>query len=1063
LAFNDAGYLSSRQKENDVPEREPAPQQIIHVFGQAEQQSYERIVSMRSVTFTCTVCHRQTTQLRYPGPPPRYCSEDCRAIQADILKRERVRKQREKRQAGRAPREQADYVTQSDAPASIPAFPLLASRLSPPRLPSLLIERSRLLALLDVGQRQKLTLLHAPAGFGKTTLVNQWIAHRQAQVANTTSSTFTSPSFSPVAWISLEGGDNDPVRFWSSVIIACQTFQEQIGLTALKQLSQPPQLSLAPAPLETALAYLFNDFERLAQQGGVLVLEDYHLIEHPRIHETMTFFIEHLPVCLQVIMLTRSEPPLPLVRWRARGDLLEVHSTQLRFSPEETLTFLRQFVPHTLSEGAICSLHTHLEGWAAGLRLLALSLQGEMTSQVVEDYLARLDSASVVSHRPIQEYFMSEVLRMQPDPLQLFLLQTSVLSRLTGSLCDAVTGRQDSAEWLAMVERSGFFLEVLDSAGMWYRYHALFAETMRVEAVRRLGDEHVRHLSVLASRWYEEHDMLVDAIEAAFSAGECERAANLIEALNETTYFSEYHTLLRWLEQLPETLLRAHPALCFCYAQVRQAIEENRDVSRLNIAQIETLLQMAEEGWYQQGNLPNVGILYAFRATFVLLQGRYVQAASYARQALQLPSLEETQSTDHGQRRPVEWTDWRCGCLIALGLESMGAGHFERAHQLFLEAYTLSLKNADHIFALIIRRMLGETSMEMGALHQASAYYQQTISEIAALGGRGEDIVHTLSIYGMARLAYERNELERVVGLTDEVANYQYNGYLQHWEEEIQTQTEILRINLLDIRGDVVSVQPQLSALLARLQASMVPNTRSRYLISDVLACQIRLQILDGDLPAAERTLDLLANSEQELLAPQLQTLQLLRARLSLAQGEVEVAIFLLEQTLLTALEGKRIFFSLKVQVLLVIAYAANKQEERARQQLTEVLSLARQEGYLRLFLDEGEPLAALLRALLSSVKEKPLRMYGETILYAFANPHSATGNRSEHPFIDPLTPQEQRVLALLVAGCSNSEIAQELIVSVNTVKGHVKNLYRKLNVASRVQAGELARRYQLL
>jgi LuxR family transcriptional regulator, maltose regulon positive regulatory protein len=1055
-------------------QQQPIQQQTIRVFGQAQQPAYERTVAMREVSFTCIVCQKQVTQLRYPGPSPRYCSEDCRAERANILNQERVRKQREKRQAARAARSKITNAAHipydhhipnsarfsySEQHTSTTLPPLLASRLSPPRLPVLLVERARLLALLDAGQKQKLTLLQAPAGFGKTTLVNQWLAHRQEQVA------VAAQNPSPVAWISLESDDNDPIRFWTSMIVACQSFHEQIGQTALAHLSQAHRLLFPPSLLETTLTLLLNDLTRFVQEG-VLILEDYHLIEHARIHETLAFFIEHLPASLHIVMLTRSEPPLPLVRWRARGDLLEVHSSQLRFSMRETALFLQQIIsqtPQRFSDEAVSLLHAHLEGWAAGLRLLALSLQGlmvQMTPQAVESYLLQLNSGFPASrsHRPIQEYFMSEVFSTLPEDLQFFLLQTSMLSRLTGPLCDVVTGRQDCAQWLELAERSGFFLEAVDSTGQWYRYHALFAETMRAEAAHRLGAEELRRLSRQASRWYEEHAMLVEAIETALYAQECEHAAVLIEGLSEEACFSEQLRMLRWLEQMPISLLRAHPALCFRYALTRYA-SEVYDISQLRVERIEELLKMAEESWREQGAMAHIGVLYGFRATLTMLLGNQALGVTYAHQALQL--MPRTKELPDMQLLPVEWIDWRCGCLIALGQEAMQEGGFERAHQLMLEAYTLSQNNIERTFPRISCRLLGTICLALGELHQAVEYYQQTIAEIGGGDEMGDDIVHTFCVCGLAWLSYEWNHLARTEQLAREVSEYRYSSHLTLWEEEVRMHGDLVRLLVLRARGETAAVLPQLSALFVRLQASSFSNTKK--LIPDVLAWQVRWQIVDGDLAAARRTLSILADYDKELPPLHLQTVQLLRARLLLARGETTAALHSLGQLLITALEGKHITRALEIQLVIALAHAAAGQEQKARHWLSEVLSQARNEGFMRLFLDEGEPLARLLRQLVPTIQDKALRSYAQSILRAFATTteqgHASTPDGA--PF-EPLSAQEQRVLRLLAAGHTNQEIARVLIVSVNTVKDHVKHLYRKLGVNNRLQASEAARHLKI-
>jgi LuxR family maltose regulon positive regulatory protein len=920
--------------------------------------------------------------------------------------------------------------------------PLLETRLRPPRLPTQLVERAHLLALLDGGRQQKLTLLQAPAGFGKTTLVSHWLARRQAQA----------PTF-VVAWLSLEGSDNDPLRFWSALISSFQLSDERIGQTALAQLSHSARLPFAQSPLQATLALLLNDLSRFVPEG-VVVLEDYHLIEHAQIQETLAFFIEHLPISLHVIILTRSLPPLPLVRWRARGDLLELQAIQLRFSLEETRFFLQQFLPQTPTEESLHTLYTQLEGWAAGLRLLALSLQSQMMPQAIEDALKQLSTGSTPerTHRPIQEFFLSEVLAAQPEPLQLFLLQTSLLNRLSGSLCNALTGRHDGAQRLETLARSGFFLEALDSVGEWYRYHALFAEAMRAEATRRLGAEALRELSALASHWYEDHAMPTEAIEAALFAQDFARAGLLIEKLNEHSYFNEYHTMRRWLEHMPQTLLAAHPVLCFLLAQTR-IFTEKQPGGIWRIEPAEDLLQLAEKGWREQGDLLQVGILYAFRATFTIIHGFVASAVTYAHQALQLLPANTERAY---QQCPAEWIEWHCGCLLTLAMEAMQTGDFAIARQHLLAGYTLSLRVKDRVFTRVIGRTLGDVYLEMGELHRADSYYAQSLTEPPWPDEAGEQIFRAQAACGLIRLAYEWNELDRVEQLTSEASHHHYHGDFPMGEEAGRTQLELLRLLLLRARGKEAEAQTALSALIVHLQAA----THTRQLIPDILLWQARAQIRDGALHAAQHTLDALTSPEQELSPLQQQTIHLLTARLCLARNEAATALSLLEPLLCRAREGQHMLRVLEIQVLIALALASLKRGPESSQRLTLVLAQACGEGFMRLFLDEGEHLAALLRELLPSLTEKPLRAYTQRILHTFAHPFSP---HTSSPLLEPLSAQEQRVLTLLIAGHSNPEIAADLIISINTVKGHVKSLYRKLDVNNRLEAVAAARRLKLI
>ncbi|HEX4716355.1 MAG TPA: hypothetical protein VH164_15645, partial [Ktedonobacteraceae bacterium] len=368
-------------------------------------------------------------------------------------------------------------------PAPVEAPPLLLSKLSPPRLPAFLLDRSRLFALLDAGREGPFTLLSAPAGFGKTTLVCQWLAAQSI-----------SNDFSPVAWFSLEASDNDLLRFWRYLITACQAFQVDLIQAHRTLAAMNPQPPFLPSSLDAVLTALLNALVK-APASGVLVLEDYHAITEHAIHETLSFFLDHLPATLHVIMITRVDPPFTLVRLRARQRLYEVRTTDLSFSQEETRALLHHALPFPLTDEAIRHLHAQLEGWGTGLHLLKLALL-RMPAPVTEEQALALVSRNTTS---FQDYFVTEVLDQQPEVVQQFLLQTSVLTRLTGSLCDVVTEQQNNQEMLTSLERINLFLEPLNAAAtplpqaspQWYRYHALFAEALRNEACRRYSEDYL--------------------------------------------------------------------------------------------------------------------------------------------------------------------------------------------------------------------------------------------------------------------------------------------------------------------------------------------------------------------------------------------------------------------------------------------------------------------------------------------------------------------------------------------------------------------------------------------
>ena len=931
-------------------------------------------------------------------------------------------------------------IAPSTRPSSpLSSAPLLASRFHPPRLPLALVKRPHLFARLDTWRSQKLTLLWAPAGFGKTTLVNSWQRNQKDR-----------RNVSHIAWVSLEAKDNDPAQFWRSIMSACQTWQPGIGETALAHLQQVSLLQppLASAPLEVPLSLFLND---LANQvsDGVLIVDDYHAIVDPRIHETLAFFVEHLPAHMHVMILTRSEPPLPLVQWRARGDLQELSRTDLRFSPEETASFFQDATASTFSEQTITELDTLLQGWAASLRLLVLA--GQMTQGGVEHHLALLHERQHADsfRRQLLDYFVSEVLVSQPEPLQLFLLQTSELPRLTGPLCDVVTNRQNSTVLLETLERAGLFLEALDEAEPWYRPSSLFAEALRIEARRRLGEEALRAISRRASRWYEQHALAEKAIEVALRVHDAERAGVLIERFGTSGQRYDLQMLRGWLEQLPDAVLDAHPALCFYFAITLQFHGEQPPPQTVK-GRIEALLQRAEEGWRSRGKLSWVGLVFAFRALTASFQELPPKAAvEHATQALAL--LPAGGPGDDVDIRPAI-LEWRVICLGIVGLAAMHQGRFDEARQLLREALTCSQEGPNQQFLGEINVRLGTVCMVLGDLHQAGEYYQQALA-LGRSQEKSEDSARAL--LGLAQLLFEWNDLEASAQRTNEALEL-IRAMGQDGSERVAYHHALLSA----ARGQEAAAALHLAALLARLQTTSTQDAQE--LFPEALALQASLQLAADDHLAAQRSLRLLDHSARELSFAQQMMVNILWARLQLAQGETNNAVHLLEQVLSLAQEKRHGRSQIEIQILLALTQAARKQKDEARTWLREALSLAHTEGFLRVFLAEGEPLASLLRSLLPGVREKALRAYGQSILHALVRPGETPSHSRSSAFeglpLEPLSPQEQRVLRSLCAGRSNREIASELVISVNTVKDHVKHLYQKLGVSSRLEAYEAAR-----
>ena len=485
-----------------------------------------------------------------------------------------------------------------------PLHPLLATKLHVPRPRTHLVLRSHLIERLQQGVARPLTLVSAPAGFGKTTLLAQWLAQ----------------SGRSAAWLSLEAEDNDPTRFLAYLIAALQTLDPHLGTTALALLH-----TSQPAPPETVLAMVTNDL--VSREGGdvVLVLDDYHVITVDPIQRGMTFLLEHLPPQMHLILATRADPPLPLARLRAQGQLCEVRAAELRFGTTEASAFLQAVMGLDLPVEAIATLERRTEGWIAGLQLAALSLQGRAD---VPAFLA----AFTGSHRYVLDYLSDEVLVRQPAPVQQFLLHTSILERLSGPLCDAVTGQQRSQAMLEALERANLFVVALDDERGWYRYHYLFAQVLRSHLQQR-EPTLVPQLHRRASAWYEQHDLSVEAVQHALATPDVELAARLIEPIALPVAFQgQIDTVLGWLNTLPEALVRTRPLLCVYYAYLL-ALTNQFEAAEELLQQAERCVQ--EEMPPEQGRTI-LGWVLSTRAGMVGLSGNISQAILPARQALDL-------------------------------------------------------------------------------------------------------------------------------------------------------------------------------------------------------------------------------------------------------------------------------------------------------------------------------------------------------------------------------------------------------------------------------------------
>lgn len=900
---------------------------------------------------------------------------------------------------------------------------LLLSKLRPPRPVSGLIERPALLSLLDRVLTCPLTLLSAPAGFGKTTMLQQWLGERQRQA-----------DFPPVAWVSLDNGDNDPLRFWSYLVEASQAFQPRpTPLSPLEVVRDAPPFG--PPALHQWVSTFVNEVTRLDCQG-VLILEDYHVIHEQQIHQTLAFLIEQLPPALHIVLITRSEPPFSLARLRANHQLLEIHASQLAFSRGETLRFLQQSFPFDLPEEAAAQIEEQMEGWIAGLRLFTLGFQGNTTPSETQQLL----SSFTGRHRYLLDYFLTEVLSAQPEAVQTFLLQTSHLQRLCVPLCDSVTGGETGEQLLAEIERAGLFLQAISDSDGWYRYYALFAEAMQHEARLRLGEAQVALCLERAQSWYEHNGMLDEAIETALQRRAMASVLVLLERLLErpNAFYERIYAIQRWLQPMPEELLTTSPTLCFAYASALTFTSSSDQLDASTFTRVMSLLQYAEDQWLARQRTTRLAEVYALRALVSVRQGKIPEAARAAREALALLSPE--QST------------WRVVCRTTLAIEARWLGHFQTAYQTMLPGLSTFRDTQEQEGTMVLKLLLGELCLEQGTLYQAEELFQTALRE--AKEGSNDQ---ARALTGVAQLAYEHNQLPQAVQQAQQALaiSIAINDQL------LQVQATLILARVAAASGLVQEAIKMLQARLIYLDPAQFPQQ-----YREVSLWQMRFELASGDTASVQRWLESSQTKEASRSVSRSQQEQetLLRARWLLHSGAAHDVLTLLKPWQQEAASNERLRSTLEIGLLLSIAYHQLKQSQEARSQLSEIIQLAHSEHYLRLFLDEGEIVTTLLSAQLTAIREKSLQTYIRAILQAFdaRQKQPSTPASDSASLLASLSPQERQILRLLADGMERQEIAEHLVISLNTVKTHLQRLYQKLHVTNRFEAGEIARSLDL-
>jgi len=891
------------------------------------------------------------------------------------------------------------------------------------------------------------TLISAPAGFGKTTLLSEWVndlrlriddlrldAGSESQIVNhklVLSEVEASKIVNRVAWLSLDEGDNDPARFLTYLVAALQTIAADIG-TGMSEVLQSPQ----PPPAESILTALLNEITSLSN-NFVLILDDYHAIDAKPVDQALTFLLEHLPPQMHLVIATREDPHLPLARLRAQGQLTELRAADLRFSPAEAAEFLNQVMGLTLSAEDIAALEARTEGWIAGLQMAALALQGMISMQGHQDATGFIKSFTG-SHHFIMDYLVEEVLQQQSERVQMFLLRTSILDRLCGPLCDAVLldpSESDSGQaTLEYLERANLFIVPLDSARRWYRYHHLFADLLRQRLHQSFasttGDAEsrtlARELHIRASQWYEDNGFQLEAFQHAAAANDVERAERLIDGKGIPLHFSGAVTpILEWLESLPKEVLDARPSLWWRHAAMLLINGQTIGVDE-KLQAAEAALAATLQGAEPDDETRNlIGQIAAARATLALTRYDVETMLAQSRRALEYlyPDTLFTRATAY-------WTQ---------GYAYILQGERVAARQAYMEAISLS-QATGAIFTLILATIgLGNVQEMDNQLHQAAETYQRVLQ---LTGNQPQQIIHEVHL-GLGRIFYEWNDLDAA-----EQHGQQSLQLARQYERVIDRFIicEVFLARLKLARGEVAEA----AAMLAQADQSARQHSYV-HRRPEIAAAQVLTLLRQGDLAEAAH----LAQTHE---------LPLSQARVHLARGDTSAALSVLEtrrqQVEARGWEDER----LKVMILQAVALQAHGEKDKAMQTLVDALARAELEGFIRIFVDEGEPMAELLKRMKSEGGR--LAVYINKLLSAFekqTTAHPSSFTRSVHPLIEPLSQRELEVLRLIAQGLSNHEIGERLFLALDTVKGHNRRIYDKLQVQRRTEAVARARELGLL
>jgi len=903
--------------------------------------------------------------------------------------------------------------------------PILATKLYIPPARTQLVPRPRLIERMKEGlsSRRKLTLISAPAGFGKTTLVREWIVNCER----------------PVAWLSLDEGDNENTRLLTYLIAALQTIVPNLGAEALRMV-QSTQLP----PIESVLTILLNEIAAIPD-NIILVLDDYHVIEDKTVGNILTFLLEHLPPQMHLVVTTREDPNLPLARLRARDQLTGLRATDLRFTGSEAAEFLNQVMGLSLSAEDIAALEARTEGWIAGLQLAAISMQGHHdTSTFIKSLTG--------SHHFVLDYLIEEVLQQQPESVQSFLLRTSILDRMCGSLCDAVLFDSSASgqETLEYLERTNLFIIPLDNERHWYRYHHLFGSLLRQRLRQSLTSEEIAKYHIRASNWFENNADPSQAFHHAVTAGDFSRAAMLTEMywlrMNESFQNAAW---LGWVNQLSEELIRSRPVLC---TQMAWSFMNDGDVNAS-----ESRLMDAEHSL----DGPPEKIVFVEDAQFRSLRARIAFARAFNAQALGNVSATLKYAEQALQLTPDENDYLRAQTNAILTSAYWANGDLDAACKSMSDWIDNSQKAGNFIFAIASASGKADIQTAQGHLREALKTYQQSLHLASEHEAESQRIIahHHL---GLALLYHEMRNDESAVLHFQKSMELGQQSVLQDWNYR----KHVAQARMKESDGDLNSALDLLDEAKRFYASSLIPNTQP------VDAIKAGIYLKQGQLPKAEkwvREQGLSANDQLSYLC-EFEHIILARVLISEYQSHQEEHLILdglnlLDRLLKAAENQNRIRSLLQILMVTALAYHAAGSTPQAFASLERSLRLAAPEDYFRTFIDEGEPMRALLLDFRGSIEKQPrgkdheLWGYVDKLLSGFAQSKNILQSNSN----ELLSQRELEVLRLIAQGLSNDEISQRLFLALDTVKGHNRRIYGKLQVQRRTEAIIRARELGLL